>query len=244
MTFSIVAHVGGAFGVCGYTDIAGYGSLVPQASLDGAAASQAYVNVDSGLKAMQRLAAGETAAAAGWAAIKTDPGRAVRQLLVISARGAPYAWTGDDTIPWCGHLVRDGHAVAGNCIKSEAVLTAMSEAFEDLAGEEFALRLIKAVQAGEDAGGHIDETPVVDEITGETHHLPTKEVFGDSMSAAVLIASPEPAIWHNLRVDAHPSALAELELVHERAVDSANQLAEFYKGAIQVKPTYWRIVED
>ena len=38
MTLSIVAkdEKTGDFGVCGYTDIAGYGSLVPHVSLNGA----------------------------------------------------------------------------------------------------------------------------------------------------------------------------------------------------------------
>ena len=57
MTLSIVAkdNISGDFGVCGYTDIAGYGSLVPHVSLNGAVATQAYVNVDNGLKMMELL---------------------------------------------------------------------------------------------------------------------------------------------------------------------------------------------
>ena len=50
MTLSIVAkdEKTNDFGVCGFTDIAGYGSLVPHVSLKGAVATQAYVNVDNG----------------------------------------------------------------------------------------------------------------------------------------------------------------------------------------------------
>ena len=67
VTFSIVARDDktGAFGVCGYTDIAGYGSIVPHVSLRGAAATQAYANVDNGLRMMELLETGATAAAAG-----------------------------------------------------------------------------------------------------------------------------------------------------------------------------------
>ena len=52
MTLSIVARDSktGDFGVCGYTDIAGYGSLVPHVSLKCAVATQAYVNVDNGIE--------------------------------------------------------------------------------------------------------------------------------------------------------------------------------------------------
>ena len=51
MTLSIVARdtKTGDFGVCGYTDIAGYGSLVPHVSLKCAVATLAYVNVDLSL---------------------------------------------------------------------------------------------------------------------------------------------------------------------------------------------------
>ena len=57
MTLSIVAkdEKTGDFGVCGYTDIAGYGSLVPHVSLNGAVATQAYVNVDNGIEILELL---------------------------------------------------------------------------------------------------------------------------------------------------------------------------------------------
>ena len=44
---SIVAkeEKSGDYGVCGFTDITNYGSLVPFVSLNGAVATQAYVNV-------------------------------------------------------------------------------------------------------------------------------------------------------------------------------------------------------
>ena len=55
MTLSIVARdtKTGDFGVCGYTDIAGYGSLVPHVSLKCAVATQAYVNVDNGIEMLE-----------------------------------------------------------------------------------------------------------------------------------------------------------------------------------------------
>jgi uncharacterized Ntn-hydrolase superfamily protein len=244
VTFSIVARdeKSGAFGVCGYTDIAGYGSIVPHVSLRGAVATQAYANVDNGLRVMELLDSGLSAAAAGDAVIAEDPGRDMRQLLAIGEGDDQFAWTGDLTIPWQGHLVCEHHVVGGNCIKSEAVLRAVSVVFLDTAGEEFALRLIKAIQAGEEAGGHVETVQVVDEKSGATQSMPTKEVFGRSMSAAVMIASRQPELWHNLRVDAHPNAIDELESVYRDAMESADRVAAFYKGAIRIKPYYWRII--
>lgn len=244
MTFSIVARdeKTGAFGVCGYTDIAGYGSIVPHVSLRGAVATQAYANVDNALRVMELLESGRSAAAAGEAVIAADGGRDKRQLLAIGEGDDHFAWTGDLTIPWKGHRVRDHHLVAGNCIKSGTVLRAVSEAFRNAAGEELALRLIKSIQAGEVAGGHVETVQVVDPESGATQAMPTKEVFGRSMSAAVMIASRQPELWHNLRVDAHPNAIDELASVYREARDSGHRVAAFYQGAIRIKPYYWRII--
>ncbi|MBT3926523.1 MAG: DUF1028 domain-containing protein [Rhodospirillaceae bacterium] len=242
MTFSIVARdeKSGAFGACGYTDIAGYGAIVPHVSLCGAAATQAYANVDNGLEVMQLLSAGQSAEAAGEAVLDGDEGRNMRQLLVIGQGPDHFAWTGADCIPWHGHIIADNHVASANCIKSQAVLDAISETFQATQHEEFTLRLIKAIQAGEAAGGHVDTVDVSDEATGEARTLPTAEVFGGVMSAAVMVASPEPEMWHNLRVDAHPSAIHELAETYRNARLSAERVATFYKGAIRIKPYYWR----
>jgi len=242
MTFSIVARdeKSGAFGVCGYTDIAGYGAIVPHVSLCGAAATQAYVNVDNGLEVMQLLAAGNSAEAAGEAVLTGDAGRDMRQLLVIGQGADHFAWTGADCIPWHGHIIGDNYVAGANCIKSQAVLDAISETFGASAHEEFTLRLIKAILAGEAAGGHVDTVDVTDDTTGAVTTLPTAEVFGGVMSAAVMVASPEPEMWHNLRVDAHPNAIDELAEAYHRARLSAERVAAFYKGAIRIKPYYWR----
>ena len=244
VTFSIVARDDktGAFGVCGYTDIAGYGSIVPHVSLRGAAATQAYANVDNGLRMMELLETGATAAAAGQAIIDADNGRDMRQLLAIGGPDDHFAWSGGECIPWKGHLVKGDHVVGANCIKSERVINAISEAYVDTAEEEFTLRLILAVQAGEAAGGHVETVDVADGESGSVRTMPTKEVFGKSMSAAVMVAAPEPEMWHNLRVDAHPNAIGELSQVYRDAQDSANRVAAFYKGAIRIKPYYWRRV--
>lgn len=244
MTFSIVARdeQTGAFGACGHTDIAGYGGIVPHVSLQGAVATQAYANVDNGLRVLELLESGASAAAAGEAVIATDGGRDMRQLLVIGQSQDHFAWSGEQTIPWKGHLVHGDHVVGGNSIKSKRVLTAISEAFIEAAEAEFTLRLIMAIQAGEAAGGHVETVEVADEKTGSLRSVPTKEVFGGSMSAAVMIASRQPEMWHNLRVDAHPNAIAELSQVYRDAQESANRVAAFYKGAIRIKPYYWRRV--
>ena len=238
MTLSIVARdeQSGAFGACGCTDIAGYGSIVPHVSLRGSVATQAYVNVDNGLRIMELLDAGTPATAAGDAIILRDDGRDMRQLLAIGAQDDHFAWSGEQNIPWKGHLVRGDHVVGANCMKSECVLTAISEAYDAASGEEFTLRLIFAIQAGEAAGGHGETVEVTDDATGSMRVMPTKDVFGKSMSAAVMVASHQPEIWCNLQVHAHPNAICELSQVFRDVQDSANRVATFYKGVIWIKP--------
>lgn len=244
MTFSVVARDerSGAFGACGYTDIAGYGAIVPHVSLHGAAATQAYANVDNGLEVMQLLDAGRSAQESGEAVLAGDSGRDMRQLLVIGEGDQHFAWTGDQCIPWHGHRLEPDHVVGANSIKSAAVINAISESFSASAEVEFTLRLIQAIQAGEAAGGHVDNVEVTDDATGATTTHPTSEVFGGVMSAAVMVAAPEPEMWHNLRVDAHPSAIQQLGEVYHNARHSAERVATFYKGAIDIKPYYWRRV--
>ena len=88
----------------------------------------------------------------------------------------------------------------------------------------------------------VEVVEVADGESGSVRTMPTKEVFGKSMSAAVMVAAHEQEMWHNLRVDAHPNAIGELLQVYRDAQDSANRVAAFYKGAIRIKPYYWRRV--
>jgi uncharacterized Ntn-hydrolase superfamily protein len=210
--------------------------------LRGAVATQAYASVDNGLRVMELLDTGTSAAAAGEAVIVADDGRDMRQLLAIGEAADHYVWSGEQTLAWKGHLVRGDHVVGGNSIKSDCVLSAVSAVFIEGAGEEFALRLITAIQAGEAAGGHVETVELIDDETGSLRTMPTKEVFGSSMSAAVMIASREPEMWHNLRVDAHPNAIDELAHVYREARATAGRVAAFYRGAISIKPYYWRLV--
>jgi uncharacterized Ntn-hydrolase superfamily protein len=242
MTFSIVARddATGAFGVCGHTTVACYGALVPQASLRGSVATQAYVSTDNALAAMQLLSEGHSAEDAMRRILATDPDVGRRQLLMIGRAGRAVCWTGDNVVPRAGYLVFDDHGVAGNSLKSLAVLEAMSACFSSMAGTEFALRLIRSVQAGQQAGGEIDERTLFAE-RDDGLDVPNASPRAGAASAAVLIASPRPAYWHNLRVDASPDALEDLETLYRQALEVGKKMDDFYDGAIEIKPYYWRV---
>ena len=229
MTFSIVAleKETGALGVAVATTVTCVGALAPHVSLAGAVSTQAYVNVDLGLEVMERLAVGESVESAIRHGLDADDGANMRQIVGIDHAGHGFAVTGSEVLPDSGHLVRADHAVAGNLLTSLDVLEQMSRAFTESTGDEFVSRLIGALEAGLAAGGERESAD-----------------FADSYgSAAVMIASPNPRAFHNLRVDASLTAIADLRTVYARALASTVALEDFYAGAIVVRPVTWRRIE-
>lgn len=124
-----------------------------------------------------------------------DPDREKRQVIIIDAAGRTAAFTGQETVGWRGHLIGEGYVVAGNMLVGSRVIKAMSDSFER-GKSSLAERLLKALEAGQDAGG---------DKRGR-------------MSAALLVAderwtsSGRPLL--DLRVDAHPSPVEELRRVY------------------------------
>ena len=242
MTLSIVAkdEKTNDFGVCGFTDIAGYGSLVPHVSLKGAVATQAYVNVDNGLKMMELLEKNQNCNESGKIILNEDSDNEKRQMISIGNNNDYFEWTGKNTIDYKGSIIGDSFIIAGNCMKSKHVLEAAANYYYSNKNQEFIVRLIKTIQTGELAGGHTEEINIINNIDNSIIKKTTKEVFGDMMSAAIVIASHKPEIWHNLRVDANKKAIFELENIYKYTLDSAKKLNTFYNGTIKVKLFYWR----
>ncbi|PPR47142.1 MAG: hypothetical protein CFH19_00748 [Alphaproteobacteria bacterium MarineAlpha5_Bin9] len=243
MTLSIVArdHKTGDFGVCGFTDIAGYGSLVPHVSLKGAVATQAYVNVDNGLKIMELIDSNININKAGNIVINNDKNKHMRQMAAIDKNNY-FEWTGENTLNWKGYIKDNNFIVSGNCMESIKVLESSANYYNKNLNEDFPLRLIKSIQAGENAGGHIKNVEYYDSNLNKKISKKTTDIFGKYMSAGLTIASIKPEIWHNLRVDADENALNELEKTYYKTVESANNLNKFYNGAIEVRPFFWRKV--
>ena len=107
MTLSIVAKdkKTGNFGVCGFTDIAGYGSLVPHVSLKGVVATQAYVNVDNGIELLQLLDKNNDVKKAGNKIITKDKKKSMRQMIAIGMKNSFFTWTGKDTLDFKGSII-------------------------------------------------------------------------------------------------------------------------------------------
>jgi len=154
MTYSIVARDGdGRMGVAVQTCVMGVGAICPWARAGvGVVATQAFSLAGYGPRLLDRLAAGESAAAALAALTAADERRDQRQVAVLAADGATAAFTGSDTILFAGDVQGDGFSCQANMMAAPGVPEAMRDAF---VASEGALqrRLLAAMRAAEAAGG-------------------------------------------------------------------------------------------
>jgi uncharacterized Ntn-hydrolase superfamily protein len=160
MTYSIVARdpQTGRFGIAVQSHFLGVGPVVPWLEAGvGALATQASVNTAFGPIGLELLRAGSTAEQTLAALLAGDERPEIRQVGVVDAQGRAAAHTGTETIPAAGHLVRDGFTVQGNLLLSDTCWPAMATAYEEAlaAGEPFAERLLRALEAAEREGGDV-----------------------------------------------------------------------------------------
>ncbi len=191
MTFSIVARCprSGEYGVAIATYSPNVGVrcpvVVPQR---GAASLQAVANPHLLPLARQLIGSALSAEKIVAELQAADPFPQSRQIHVVDVYGRAYAFTGAKNAPWCGHILGDGYAVAGNVLAGEGVVKAMAQAFEASNQEFLAERLVRAVEAGRDAGGQPE---------GQN-------------SAALLVYAEHPFPMVDLRVDLNDEPEAEL----------------------------------
>lgn len=198
MTFSIAARCArtGMLGVAVSTAVPGVGGICPFVRpAAGAVATQSWVNPYLGIDALPLLAEGRSAQDVVDTLIAADPGREVRQLGIVDAKGGAAAFTGRDCVNWFGHIVGEGFTVQGNMLIGEATITAMAEAFRRTEPLMLAERLLVALEAGQAAGG---------DKRGR-------------QSAALLVHDKELYPLLSLRVDLHAWPVAELRKVFEVA---------------------------
>jgi uncharacterized Ntn-hydrolase superfamily protein len=199
MTWSIVARdPSGALGVIVASRFFAVGALCPFGrSGVGAVSSQALCNPLYGEQAIERLGRGEPPQQIVTALTTADAGREHRQLHLIDAAGNSGQHTGRACIDWAGHLRGHGFSVAGNMLAGPQVIDETAKRYASEAAVPFALRLIRAMHAGEAAGG---------DKRGK-------------QGAALLIYTTEVYPALDLRVDDHPDPLAELERLYEKSLE-------------------------
>lgn len=184
----------------------GNGVLWAEAGV-GVAATQAWVDVSYGPKAIQLLRQGTPAEAVVRQLLESDPDpypdrwpKEGRQLAVLDAHGRAAAYTGPKASDWAGHKIGSCYSAQGNILAGEEVVKAMGEAFEKTQGH-LSLRLLAALEAGQAAGG--DKRGM--------------------QSAAMLIVKKKGGVWLNndvvlrLQVDDDPQPIRELRRLVEKS---------------------------
>lgn len=199
MTWSIVARDDdGALGVAVASRFFAVGALCPHAQSGiGAVSTQALVNPTYGPSALRLLEQGVEARDIIDRVVRADPGREARQVHMVDAKGRVAAFTGSECIGWCGHRTFEGFSVAGNMLTGPRVLDDTADAFRAHHGLTFAERLLRAMKAGEAAGG---------DKRGK-------------QAAALLIVTTEVYPALDLRVDDHAEPLIELERLYEKSLE-------------------------
>ena len=124
----------------------------------------------------------------------SDEGFDWRQVVIAGVDGSIAAHTGPHTRPWSGHITGEGFAVFGNVLAGEATVQAMAAAWRERAEDDLPERLLKAIEAGRDAGGQAGP---------DGAHLPER-------SAALIVRGADIVEDIDLRVDLHDDAVGEL----------------------------------
>jgi uncharacterized Ntn-hydrolase superfamily protein len=246
-TYSVVARDPdtGEIGVAVQSHWFSVGSVVPWAEAGvGAVATQSLVDPAYGPLGLELMRAGKTARQALDGVLASDPGREVRQVAMIDAKGSVAAFTGSNCIPAAGHIEGEQFTVQANLMLNEKVWPAMAKAYRDTKGD-LASRLLATLDAAEAVGG---------DIRGK-------------QSAAILIVSGKSTgkPWvdrtMDLRVEDHPEPLKELRRLVQlrrayRHMDEGDLAIErkdidgalkSYSAAMQMNPQnpemrYWTAV--
>jgi uncharacterized Ntn-hydrolase superfamily protein len=210
-TFSILGYdpetgeIGGA--VQSRVFCVGNGVLWAEANI-GAVATQAYVDVSYGPKALELLKKGLAPEEVVKEVLESGPDpfperwpKQGRQFAVMNARGEYAAFTGPKAPEWAGHKGGKYCTAQGNILASRKVVEEMVRAFETTQGH-LSLRLLAALEAAQAAGG--DKRGM--------------------QSAALLIVKEKGGTWLNnnvvmrLQVDDHPEPIKELRRLVEIAL--------------------------
>jgi uncharacterized Ntn-hydrolase superfamily protein len=205
MTFTIAGRCRrtGEAGLASATVSLAVGGLCPWFTSSGdIIASQAYASKRNGVRMYQAMEQGRSAAEAMALPQAEDEHIAYRQLLILPRQGEPVAFSGERCRPWSGHLLEDDCIVAGNVLAGAGVIGAMQEAFHAAAAHGLGERLLRALEAGRDAGGQA--MPGGAALTERSASLC---VLGGGGDAAVRLL--------DLRVDMHGSAVHEMRRLFE-----------------------------
>lgn len=155
-TFSISARCArtGQLGVTVSTKVPAVGGICPFIEPGvGAVSTQAWVNPYLGPRILRELRSGRSAQEALDRVMGEEIDAEIRQVGVVDGRGGSAAYTGSATDAWTGHRSGTDYSIQGNMLVSEETVAAMERAFLSSSAETLAERLMRALEAGQQAGG-------------------------------------------------------------------------------------------
>jgi uncharacterized Ntn-hydrolase superfamily protein len=200
-TFSIVACDLEAreWGVAVESKFLAVGAAVPFAEAEtGAVATQARADLSYGPRGLDLLRRGLSADDVVAELVAGDPDRDDRQLGVVDGQGRTASYTGTSCLDWAGGTTGPCFAAQGNILTSEETVLALARRFEETADRPLAERLLACLGAAQAAGGdrrgqQSSSLLVVRRGAG----------YGGTSDQVV-----------DLRVDDHPTPVAELERIY------------------------------
>lgn len=210
MTFSILARCPKTdkIGTCiatGSPSVGGRGVVFAESKV-GALSLQATAEARLARAAFESLRGGLSPQEVIDRAWAVDPEHEWRQIGVVDPGGRAAARTGSKARPWAGHLVGAGFVVLCNRVADEGVMKAIAQAYEAAASEKFEERLLRAIEAGRDAGGQVD---------GQT-------------SSAIATYAGKSVPYVDLRVDLADEPVAELRRIY----DWHEPLLDYYEARL------------
>lgn len=127
----------------------------------------------------------------------SDPDFDYRQVSLIDRDGTVAFHSGTHVPGWAGHSLGQGCIALGEGAAGAGVTTAMTSIFEASTDEDLDERLLRALEAGRDAGG----------LAGRQGRLPER-------SAALIVWGTRDYSDMDLRVDLHAAAVGELRRIY------------------------------
>lgn len=175
----------------------------------GVVATQSFVNPAYGPNGLKLMEEGKSPSQALEELIAEDDGEAYRQVAFLDASGRAAAHTGENCVESAYHHVGKNFSVQANMMLNDKVVPAMKSAFLENSDLPLAERVVKVLQAAQDAGG---------------------DIRGQQSAALIVVGAKKVKnLWEDklidLRVDDNPAPLKELSrlLTVARAYEFMNK---------------------
>jgi len=204
MTFSIAGRCArtGMLGAVVTTSSMAVGGRCAYAQANvGAVLTQHRTDPRLGPKMLERLREGAAPAAILKDFEKTEAGIGWRQLAIIDAKGQAAFFNGSNIYSVFKGLVGRDCVAVGNILRNTDVVDAMVQSFEANEAQPLAERLMRAIEAGDAAGGELKQIK----------------------SAGLVVAHRESFPFVDLRVDLDPRPLVQLRFLWELYQPTADE---------------------